>query len=104
MNLLPLTQDITYWTITGVDGNNSPTWAAGVKIKSRWVRKDGIFTDSNGDSHKVEFSIYTAVLIPKRSMVVLEDQNGVAAPIAGAREVMTTIENPSLTSLIKHVM
>jgi len=102
MNLLPLTQDVTFWAVLDSDKNGDPTYKAPVSIKARFVEKDGIFTDENGNDHKTEFIIYSTTLIPKRSMVVLVIDVS-AAPIEGSRIVFTNVNNPSLTSLKKHV-
>ena len=86
-------QDVTFWTIATVDDNGDPTYNAGVNIKARFATKDGIFTDKKGDDHKVSFVIHADTLIPKRSLLVLEDQDGVSTPPAGARKVIDAIEN-----------
>lgn len=104
MSLLPLTQDITYWSIATVDQNMVITWNVGVAIKGRWVKKDGIVKDKNGKDQKTEFIVYADVIIPKRSMVTLDNKNGVALPPDGAREVVANVDNSSLSTLIKHVM
>ena len=104
MSLLPLTQDITYWTIASVDGNMVITWNVGIAIRGRWVKKDGIVRDKNGKEQKTEFIVYAEVTIPKRSMVTLDKQNGVALPPDGAREMIANFDNSSLSNLIKHVM
>lgn len=104
MSLLKMKQKITYWTVADSDVNSSLSWNAGITIKARWVRKDGIITDDKGNDRKTEFIVYAKVLIPKRSMVVLEDQEGVAEPPDGARKIMGLIDNPSMTKIIKHVM
>ena len=102
--MLPMRQKITYWTMSNSDADSSQEWNAGVTIKTRWVKKDGIITDDKGNDKKTQYIIYAKSLIPKRSMVVLEDQEGVATPPDGARKMLGTIENPSMTNLIKHVM
>ncbi len=90
-------QDVTYWSIASTDDNGDPTFNVGINIKARWTRKDGVFTDDKGDDHKFSFVIHSDILIPKRSLVVLEDQNGVAAPITGAKKVIDTSENPGMS-------
>lgn len=104
MSLLPLTQVVTYWTINSVDGNNTKTWNAGIVLKSRWVKQDGVIKDPQGNDQNTEWIIYSTTLIPKRSMVVLEDLDGVLTPPQNARELFDNINNPSLTNLKKHVL
>ena len=86
-------QDVTYWSPASVNDNGDPTFNVGINVKARWTRKDGIFTDEKGDDHKVSFVIHSDTLIPKRSLLVLEDQNGVTTPPKGARKVIDTSEN-----------
>jgi len=101
MSLLPLTQDVTFWTAGASDVNGSPSFSAPVSIKARWARKDGIATDDKGDDQKTEFVIYATVLIPKRARVVLGVDVS-ATPPSGSRIVMSNVDNPSLTNLIQH--
>lgn len=103
MSILPLNQDITYWTIASSNSNNVITWNAGIAIKGRWVRKDGVVKGLKGKDQKTEFVAYSTILIPKRSMIVLENQNLVATPPDGSRELVQSIENPSMTNLIKYL-
>jgi hypothetical protein len=104
MSLLPLTQIATYWTINSVDGNNTKTWNAGIALKVRWVIEDGVIKDERGNDQKTEWIVYATTLIPKRSMVVLEDLDGTLTPPDGARELVDNVNNPSLTNLKKHVL
>lgn len=90
-------QDVTYWSIASTDNNGDPTFNVGINLKARWTRKDGVFTDNKGDDHKFSFVIHSDTLIPKRSLVVLENQNGVAIPITGAKKVIDTSENPGMS-------
>lgn len=99
MNLLPLTQKVTYWTQTSSDGNGDPAWSAGVAVSARWALQDNIVRDEKGDEQKTEFAIYCTVNIPKRAMVALGDYNGVSLPVAGSRKVMDTYHSPSISSL-----
>lgn len=103
MTNLPLTQDVTYWSTTGTDGNGDPSFAAGVAVKCRYAEIDGLFTDERGDDHKVKWAIYSVTAIPKRALVVLGDFNGVATPPTGARKIFTNYNNPSISNLKKHV-
>ena len=89
-------QDVTYWSVASTDNNGDPTYNAGINIAARWKKEDGTFTDDKGDDHKFSFVIHSDTLIPKRSLVVLEDQDGVAAPISGAKKVIDTKENPGM--------
>ena len=103
VSLFSLPQDVTYWGIASVDVNGDPTFNAGIKVKARFKEKDGIFTDEQGDDHKVEFLVYSETLIPKRSMIVLEDKDGVATPTKGARIVRNAISNKSMSTLKKMI-
>ena len=86
-------QDVTYWTADSVDDNGDPTFNAGIRVDARWTRKDGVTTDEKGDDVKFSFVIHSDTLIPKRSLLVLEDLDGQAEPPAGARKVIDTSEN-----------
>lgn len=90
-------QDVTYWSIANSDVNGDPTYNVGVNIQARWTKKDGIFTDEKGDDHKFSFVIHSDILIPKRSMIVLEDQDGIATPVTGAKKVIDTSVNPGMS-------
>lgn len=101
MGAVTLNQDVTYWVAGAADVNGSPTFAAAVTVKGRWARKDGIATDENGNDQKTELVIYTAVLIPKRSRIVLGVDVS-ATPPAGSRIIMDISDNPSMTDLVRH--
>lgn len=103
MSNFSLPQSVTYWKPSAVDGNGDPTFAAGVAVAARWARKDGVFTDSKGDDHKTQYIIYADTVIPKRSIVALEDLDGVATPPDGARKIFHNIESPSCIDLVKHL-
>jgi len=90
-------QDVTYWSVASSDNNGDPTFNTGIRIDARWAEEDGIFTDDKGDDHKFSFVIHSDTLIPKRSLVVLEDQDGVSAPPVGAKKVIDTSENPGMS-------
>ena len=104
MTLLPLTQDITYWTVATRDGRNNTTYNVGIKIKGRWVRRDGIVRDVKGKDRKASFIVYSTILIPRGAFVALGDFEGQALTAdKETREVIDHIENTSLSDLIKHV-
>ena len=104
MSMLPLTQSVTFWEVSGVDGNSAVTFSTGVRLPARWVRKDGVARSDKGDDIKTEFIIYTNTEIPKRSMVVLSDMGGVALPPSSARQVVAIVDNVSISNLVKHLM
>lgn len=104
MSMLPLNQAVTYWSVASVDSAGDPTYDIGVLLPCRWVQKDGLVTNNQGDDQKTEYIVYTECLIPKRSLAVLEDLENVATPPDGARKIMGITNNPSMSTLIKHVM
>jgi hypothetical protein len=99
-----LPQTVTYWLQSATDGNGDASYSAGVAVKARWKTMDGIFTDENGDDHKITNVVYSETLIPKRSMVALEDLDGQATPSDNSREVLNVIDNPSMNTLNKMVL
>lgn len=104
MSWLGLPQTVTYWEQTDTDVNGDKSYNAGVAVSARWKEHDGIVTDERGEEQKTTHIVYTETNIPKRSMLVLEDQNGVALPLDGAREVMDVKYNPSMDTLYRVVM
>lgn len=102
--LLDLTQPITYWTPASVDGNGDKTFSTGEMVLARWIRMDGLVTNSNGDDQKTEYIVYADQALPKRAIVALEDLEGETSPPDGARQVMEISENPSMTDFVKHKM
>lgn len=101
MSLIRLTQDITYWTSAGSDSNGGLSYNSPVTVKGKWVKKDGLVTNEQGDNQKTEFIIYSKTLIPKRSMVVLGVDTS-ATPSNGARMIESNIDNPSITKVYWH--
>lgn len=101
--MIRLPQTVTYWT-TSSDENGDKTFSAGIAVAARWKEVDGVFTDENGNDHKVVWHVYSNTLIPKRSLVVLSDMDGVATPPSGARTVLNAINNPSMNTTKKMVL
>lgn len=101
MSLIRLNQDITFWASLGSDANSTTTYAAPVTVKGKWTKKDGVFTNQQGDSQKTTFIILSKTLIPKRSMVVLGEDIS-ATPSNGARKIESLIDNPSITKIYWH--
>ena len=98
MTSLPLTQSVTYWAPTGTDGDGTITYAAGVTVPARWVRKDGIVPGAQGNDQKTELVVYATAAIPERSLVTLDGVGG-ATPPATARRVLSEVYNPSISNL-----
>jgi len=101
-----LPQTITYWSPSTVDGNGAVTYAPGIAVKARWIRKDGTVTDEKGLDQKSTHVVYSRTLIPKRAKISLSslDLSSDANPPAGTREVIDTVENPSMTDMFKMML
>lgn len=104
MTMIPLTQEATYWTVASVDGNGTKTYSAATLVPCRWVEKDGIVRNENGEDQKTEFRLYAETEIPKRSLVVFTDASELPSPPDTAREVIELKNNPSMTSLKLHLL
>ena len=104
MSNFNLSQKITHWNPTSVDKNGAVTYAVGVAVDARWLRKDGIARDESGTDQKTTHVVYARVLIPKRAKIALSDLNGTPTPPDNSRVVIDTIENPSMTDMIKMVL
>ncbi len=103
MSSFDLPQKVTYWT-GKADGNGTITWNAGIAVDARFMRKDGVVRTIKGDDQITTHIIYSETLIPKRALVVLEDQDKVAVPPDGAREILDNIDNSSAIDLFWHAL
>lgn len=103
MTLLCLTEEVTYWAPVSVNSDSTVTYGAPVVVPARYARKDGIATDEKGNDQRVTWSIYTKVELKRRYYVALGDRSGDATPPDGARKVVNTWDNLSITDLFKCV-
>ena len=104
MSDFPLPQEITYWPISGKSLAGDPTFGVGVKIPARWVRKNGIVKDLNGDDQKYNLVVYAETRLAPRLFLALGDFEGAASPDNSARQIIMTHDNPSSIDLYKMML
>lgn len=97
-------QKVTYWTVSGVDGNGDKLFNVGIVIDARFKQVNKIVTDDKGEELKATHFIYSETLIPKLSLVALSDMGGVSAPPNGTRKVVAIIENDSMNKAKKMII
>jgi hypothetical protein len=60
-----MTQDLTYWAFTGVDGFGQSLFSAPVTVQCRWQDKQDLFRDTKGQE-----KISTAIIYPVQPLII----------------------------------
>jgi len=104
MSATELPETITYWLVTGNNGTGGLTWAAGVAIPARVARVSRGVVDREGKTTIFSDAVYAETDIPIGAYIFLGDEDGVAEPVEGARRVIDSVTNPTMSTLSRMVI
>ena len=78
-------QILTYWKVTGMDGDGDETFAAPIQVIGKWEKRDRIFHDVRGEERRANNVITTEIEIFTGDFIALGDF--FTAPIADPKTV-----------------